>query len=455
MARGVAGVASELGYEVVLIDGPQPHIGLLGRDEGLLLAPGAYRIGKSRACALRLHDGAVSHQHVELVARDGGPVVVRDLGSTNGCWFAGARFSELEVDRAATIVVGKTTIRIEPIDAALAIPPSPRARLGGLVGGSEAMRRAYAVIERVAASAASVLIEGETGTGKELAARAIHDGSPRRAGPFVVCDLGNLAGNLSDSELFGHVRGAFTGADRDRVGAFVAADGGTIFLDEIGELPLEVQPRLLRALESREVRPLGATAYRPIDVRVVAATNRDLAAEVQAGRFREDLYHRLGVVVVRLPPLRERLEDLPMLVAHLRGGAAADAPTAATPTSATPTGAAPTAEAPTAEAIAALAAHDWPGNVRELRNVLERAAALGLALSPALLGDGREPRAPRPDDDLPFRDAKTQLVDAWERDYVRALLARCHGNVSLAARRAGMDRAYLHRLLKKHGLAAP
>ncbi len=400
------------------------------RGRSILLAVGEHRVGKSRSCELRLSDSAVSSQHLLLVVSgDRSGVIVRDLESTNGSWFAGARFSEIEVDRAATIRVGTTDLRIESVDANLALPPSSRDRFGALVGGSEAMRRLYALLERASVTDSSILIEGETGTGKELVARAIHDHSPRRDGPFVVCDLGSLGSSLSDSELFGHVRGAFTGADRDRIGAFEAAHGGTIFLDEIGELPLEMQPRLLRVIESHEVRPVGAVAYRTVDVRVVSATNRDLVAEVKAGRFREDLYHRLGVIVARVPALRERAEDIVTLTRHFLGDRAQ----------------------PDAESLAALTAHDWPGNVRELRNVVERAIALGVELSPALIG-GSHTSLVAVDPSLPFREAKSQLVDAWERDYVAAVLASCEGNVSLAARRAGMDRAYLHRLLKKHGL---
>jgi len=400
------------------------------RGRSILLGVGEHRVGKSRSCELRLSDSAVSSQHLLVVVTENrSGVIVRDLESTNGSWFAGARFSEIEVDRAATLRVGTTDLRIESVDANLALPPSPHGRFGGLVGGSEAMRRLYALLERASVTDSSILIEGETGTGKELVARAIHDHSPRRAGPFVVCDLGSLGPSLSDSELFGHVRGAFTGADRDRIGAFEAAHGGTIFLDEIGELPLEIQPRLLRVIEGREVRPVGAAAYRTVDVRVVSATNRDLVAEVKAGRFREDLYHRLGVIVARVPALRERVEDIVTLTRHFLGDRAE----------------------PDDESVAALTAHDWPGNVRELRNVVERAIALGVELSPGLIGGVHTSLVPV-DPSLPFREAKSQLVDAWERDYVAAVLASCEGNVSLAARRAGMDRAYLHRLLKKHGL---
>jgi DNA-binding NtrC family response regulator len=424
----VAPTAAPRRLRLVVASGPD-------RGRSLLLAPGTHRVGKSRSCELVLADGAVSGQHLALEVSDAG-VVVRDLGSTNGSWFGGARFTLLEVDRAATLTIGKTELRIEPVDATTALEPSPRDRFGGLLGTTEPMRRLFTLLERVAGTDATVLIEGETGTGKELVARGLHDAGNRwRNGPFVVCDLAVVTAPLIESELFGHVRGAFTGADRDRTGAFEAALHGTIFLDEIGELPLELQPRLLRALEGREIRPVGASSYRAIDVRVIAATNRDLASEVRAGRFREDLYHRLGVVTARVPSLRERAADIPMLVRHFLAGTGVAEPDAAT--------------------MAALVTHDWPGNVRELRNVIERAVALGVGLT-AALGVGPAPAggraAPPVDPSVPFKEAKGQLIDAWERDYVTALLAACDGNVSLAARRAGMDRAYLHRVLKKHGI---
>ncbi len=416
-----------------------------GPDRGKVLAltPGKHRVGKSRTCALAITDGAVSGQHLELEVQPGGGVIVRDLDSTNGSWFAGARLTVMEVEGAATLVIGKTELRIEPIDTNHDLAPSADEQFGALIGRSDPMRRVFTLLQRAAASEASILIEGETGTGKELAARAIHDASPRRRGPFVVCDLASVTGSLCESELFGHVRGAFTGADRDRVGAFESAHGGTIFLDELGELPLDLQPRLLRALESRAVRPVGAAAYRTIDVRVVAATNRDLRGEVRGGRFREDLYHRLGVVTARLPSLRERPDDIALLVERFVAAAARP-------------GVTPVPVAPAT--LAALAAYDWPGNVRELRNVIERGLALGVELTSALIGVAatageRPPTAGVVDPSVRFHDAKGALVDAWERDYVAALVASCDGNVSLAARRAGMDRAYLHRLLKKHGVS--
>ena len=310
------------GTDVLSIDaGAAPHrlrIAVIsGPDRGaeLLLVRGTYLVGKAPGCALVLRDPAVSRQHLELAVVEGG-LRVRDLGSRNGSLFGGARFSEITVGSGAVIQLGRTELRVLPEGVRDALPPSTRDHFGGLLGRSLAMRELFAVLERVAPSDVAVLIEGETGTGKELCAEAIHAASRRAGKPFIVCDLAGVARSLVESELFGHVRGAFTGADRDREGAFVQADAGTIFIDEIGELDLELQPRLLRALERRQVKPVGGSAYRTVDVRVVAATNRDLQSEVRAGRFREDLYHRLAVVRVRLPSLRERKEDIPLLAQH-------------------------------------------------------------------------------------------------------------------------------------------
>ena len=309
------------------------------------------------------------------------------------------------------------------------------------------MREIYAVLERMAKSDAPVLIEGETGTGKEVCAEALHAASARANGPFVICDLGGVSRSLIDSELFGHVRGAFTGADRDRKGLFAEAQGGTLFLDEIGELELDIQPRLLRAIEQRRVRPVGASSYRDVDVRVIAATNRDLRDEVRAGRFREDLYHRLAVVRVTLPPLRERKEDLPRLVEALL--------------------AQPTPATVPAETLALLAEYDWPGNVRELKNVLDRALSFtdesadgARTIAPGLLGLGsvggsaeaQMPPSFGPVGSEGYREAKERLLAIWERQFVTQLLKRTGGNVSRASREGGIDRGYLYRLIKKLGL---
>jgi two-component system nitrogen regulation response regulator GlnG len=424
---------------------------LTGPDAGktLDLERGSYLVGKAPGCALQLSDAQVSRQHLELQVTEGG-VLVRDLGSTNGAFFGGARFSTVTVGAGAVVTIGATELKL--VSAAdgqrtHAILPSSAAEFGRLLGRSLRMREVYSLLERVGQSDIAVLIEGETGTGKELCAEAIHSTGPRAGKPFVICDLAGVSRSLIESELFGHVRGAFTGADRDREGAFAQAHGGTIFIDEVGELELEAQPRLLRALEQRKVKPVGAATYRDVDVRVIAATNRDLREEVRAGRFREDLYHRLAVIKVTLPPLRERKEDIAVLVeAFLAGRQIALPP----------------------ETLALLAEYDWPGNVRELRNVVERGVSLmspsTTTLEPSLLGL-EAPGGPPPPDATPvpwatigsegFREAKERLITAWERDYVTQLLKRSGGNVSQAAREGGIDRVYLHRLMKKHAIGTP
>jgi DNA-binding NtrC family response regulator len=428
---------------LVVVAGPD-------RGKELLLEQGTYTVGKATTADLVLTDGAVSRKHLELVVLPEG-VQVKDLGSTNGSFVHGARFDTITASVGAGITVGHSELRLLSADKP-ARPRSVADRFGEMLGQSEKMREVFAVLERVAASDAAVLVFGETGTGKELVAEAIHNTSGRKKGPLVICDLGSLPRTLIESELFGHVRGAFTGADRDREGAFVQADGGTIFLDEIGEMDLEVQPRLLRALERRQVKPVGTTQYKTVDTRVVAATNRDLPEEVKAGRFREDLYHRLAVVTVHIPPLRERKDDIPLLVHHFLARAAEES------------GRKPPTVRP--EAMAALCDHEWPGNVRELRNVMERVIAIapkaeeidlavlgleGATRSPASAGAGAAMAASGGSGELlQFKEAKDQLIAAWERDYLRKLIEACGGNVSMAARRAGIDRVYLHRLMKKH-----
>jgi two-component system nitrogen regulation response regulator GlnG len=415
---------------------------LSGPDSGkqLILERGTYFVGKSPGCDLQLSDGAVSRQHLELAVTEAG-VLVRDLGSTNGSFFGGARFSEVTVGPGAVISIGGTELKLASVERSHPILPSASEHFGALLGPSLKMREVFAVLELVAQSDVAVLIEGETGTGKELCAEAIRSAGPRGRGPFVVCDLAGVSRSLIESELFGHVRGAFTGADRDREGAFQQAHGGTIFIDEIGELELDMQPRLLRALESRKIKPVGAPHYRDVDVRVIAATNRDLREEVKSGRFRDDLYHRLAVVRVTLPPLRERKEDIPALVTHFLAGKDVQVP---------------------AETLALFTEYDWPGNVRELKNVIDRGLSLmgpSRVLQPSLLGLEPIPAASGATPPWPtvgnegFREAKERLIASWERDYVTQLLRRAGGNVSKAAREGGLDRVYLHRLIKKYNIA--
>jgi DNA-binding NtrC family response regulator len=444
VAQGRMGLPDKL--RLVVVAGPD-------RGRELELEQGTYTIGKAPGCDLALTDGSVSRKHLEIVVLSDG-LRFRDLGSTNGSFVHGARFTEITATVGAGVTIGRTELRVQAARKDGGRPMSSADRFGELLGSSDSMREVFAMLEKVSASDAAILVHGETGTGKELVAEAVHSHSSRKKGPLVICDLGSLPRSLIESELFGHVRGAFTGAERDREGAFAQADHGTIFLDEIGEMDLEVQPRLLRALERHQVKPVGGTNYKQVDARVVAATNRNLLEEVKAGRFREDLYHRLAVITVTLPPLRERKDDIPMLVLHLLKEAAAAS--GRTPITVSP------------DAMSALCAHDWPGNVRELKNVLERVVAiapraeeidlglLGLdanapgGMAPGSGGGGGIPE--HTGEFMQFKEAKDQLIGAWERDYLTRLMEQSGGNVSLAARRAGIDRVYLHRLMKKHGL---
>jgi DNA-binding NtrC family response regulator len=315
------------------------------------------------------------------------------------------------------------------------------------------MRRLFALLERVGRSETNVLIEGESGTGKELVAAEIVRRGPRAQRPFVIVDCSSISPNLIESELFGHMRGAFTGADRDRIGAFEAAHGGTVFLDEIGEMPIEMQPKLLRALEAREVRRIGETATRKVDVRVVAATNRRLEREVNSGRFREDLYFRLSVVTLRVPPLRDRLEDIELLIRTFLETLNAQT----------------SAHLFTKEVLADLARYDWPGNVRELRNYVERTVVLQ-TVGPTSSGEERRTIAPSAgtvasaaadgnatskldaDITVQFRTAKERVIAEFEKNYVTALLEWADGNISRASRKAAMDRMNLYRLIQRYGL---
>jgi transcriptional regulator with GAF, ATPase, and Fis domain len=392
-------------------------------------------IGSHPSNDLVIEDATVSRFHCEL-AITGGAVRVRDLGSRNRTLAGGIAIADATVVDGTLLSLGNSEIKVD-VEADIAeLAGSERSAFGPLVGESAVMREVFSQLERVAPTDATVLIEGETGTGKEGASEAIHDGSHRAGKPFVVVDCSAIPGNLLESELFGHEAGAFTGATDRRLGAFELASGGTLFLDEIGELPGELQPKFLRALESREVRRVGGHAPIRCDLRIIAATNRDLRAEVNRGTFRADLYYRLAVVRIALPPLRERLADMPLLVGHLLTRIGASPATVASLT------------AP--DYIAELAAAKWPGNVRELRNHLEQCVVFGERRAP------NAPAVPHPatavDAALPYEVARRQAIDAFERDYVIALLARTDDNVAAAARAAGVNRAYLHKLLRRHGV---
>jgi DNA-binding NtrC family response regulator len=411
-----------------------------GPDTGKTCAPddgAALSIGTAADNALVLGDPTVSRYHLEL-QRTAQGVEVIDLGSRNGTWAGGIRVTRATDPAGTQLKVGDTTLTVEDAGSSVAPPPSADVpRSTELVGESDAIREVARLVHRVARVDSSVLVQGETGTGKEVVARAIHEASPRREHELVVVDCGSLPASLIASILFGHEKGAFTGADQRRVGAFERANGGTVLLDEIGELPLDVQPALLGVLERREFTRVGGSQSVSVDVRVLAATHRDLRAEVNAGRFRADLYYRLAVAKILIPPLRERTEDIEALVAHfvqrLTGVAELG---------------------PLAPAIDQLRAHPWTGNVRELRNVVEAALVMG----ELDLGTGQKASSPSalldtaPAQVATYRDARAAALNRFEVEYLKTLIAKADGNASEAARMARMDRPYLLTLLRKHNL---
>ncbi|QSQ18304.1 sigma 54-interacting transcriptional regulator [Myxococcus landrumensis] len=410
---------------------------LSGSDAGrsFALQVRSYRLGTDPACDIVLNDRTVSRQHLSLEVRED-RVLARDLGSRNGSFCERMRFRELELRMGAILRLGATELKVVPKEVSEhIIPLSSDTEFGGLVGGSRRMREVFTLLQRVASGDGDVLIQGETGTGKELCAAGIHAASPRSRGPFGIVDVAGITPSLMESELFGHVKGAFTGAHSERPGAFEQADGGTVFLDEVGELPLEFQPRLLRVLEGRQVKRVGANEYRTVNVRVVAATHRDLEADVKEGRFREDLFHRLAVLRVTLPPLRERPEDIPLLVDTMLERL----------------GRPPSALSEQTRAL--LEQYPWPGNVRELRNVVQRVVNLGEHALPEMSASERA-RFTSAELEMPFKEAKERLIDGFERDYLKNLLERCGGNISRASREAGLARLYVRKLLKKYGLHA-
>jgi len=401
---------------------------------------GVCQVGTHESNDLVLVDPTVSRFHCEVRIEDRRPVV-RDLGSTNGTFVDGVRVREAYLKHGNTLTLGeKATLRFELDEKVSAVPVSEQARFGSLIGISAAMRAIFSVLEKAARTDATVIIEGETGTGKSRAAQAIHQAGARANQPFLVLDCSALPPTLLEGELFGHEKGAFTGATAKRMGVFEEAHGGTVLLDEIGDMPTELQPKLLRVLEDKQIRRLGQNQWTPVDVRIITATHKDLREEVNAGRFRSDLYFRLAVVRVTMPSLRSRPEDLPAIAQALLESLGATAKTH------------PALFAPAF--LSGLTRVGWPGNVRELRNYLERCLVFQ---EPAPMADGPLAASAAPGASLagvPLSVARRHAVDAFERTYVDQLLSRHGGKVSQAALEAEVDRVYLHRLMRKHGITS-
>ena len=429
---------------LAIVEGPSPKIKIdLGKKK-------ITRIGKKSDNDIVVDDKTVSRNHLEIEATSDS-YLLRDLNSTNGTFINGMRVKEAFLSPGDVISVGSTKIEYQAFDEKVQMEPSKNDFFGEMVGKSKKMRQIFGVLERISPTLATVIIEGETGTGKELVARAIHTNSLRKDKPFVVFDCSAIAPNLIESELFGHVKGSFTGAIKDRKGAFEQASSGTIFLDEIGELTLDLQPKLLRALEQREIKRVGSTDSVNLDVRVVCATNRNLRKEVEEGRFREDLYYRLSVVKIQLPPLRDRPDDIPMIAEKILAGARFNKKPDGTYY----------AHRVEDDALKMLSRYAWPGNVRELNNVLERAvsfsengvlsaAHLQFIFNEASHDEENTVRTTGVDGSLPFKEAKQKVVESFEKDYLEDLLNRNNGNVSKAAREAKIDRKHLRHLLIKY-----
>ncbi|EKD51620.1 MAG: hypothetical protein ACD_62C00215G0004 [uncultured bacterium] len=409
------------------------------------------RLGKKADNDIVVNDKTVSRYHSEIHFTDDNSYLVKDINSTNGTTINGMKVKEAYLSQGDLIEIGETKIEFQTYDESVQIEPSTTNIFGDMVGKSRKMRQIFGILERISQSQATVIIEGETGTGKELVARAIHQNSPRKDKPFIVFDCSSVAPNLIESELFGHTKGSFTGALRDRMGAFEAANGGTIVLDEIGELNLDLQPKLLRTLEQREIKRVGSTNSISLDVRLVSATNRNLKEEVKKGNFREDLYYRLSVVKIQVPSLRERLEDIPLLVEKILSVARFNKKQDGSFY----------VKRVEDDALKMLQRYQWPGNVRELTNILERAvsfsedgmikgAHLQYVFSEVESGEEATVRLQGIAMDMPFKEAKQAVVEEFEKEYLQDLLQRNNGNVSKAAREAKIDRKHLRNLLIKY-----
>ncbi len=448
-----AGKTGQVGRTVYVPDGESYKVLLSSRlmvvkgdDHGheLTVEKERVTIGRSASCDLVLSDPAVSSLHAELITEEHGRLV-RDLDSKNGVYFMGHRVNELYLQPGSCFQIGKDQLRFDPLDEERKIPFSRRDHFGQALGRSVKMREIFAVLEKAATSELPVLLCGETGTGKEFLASAIHNYSLRKKRPFIVLDCGALASGTVESTLLGHERGAFTGAEDAHQGVFEQADGGTLFIDEVGDLRPDLQPKLLRALQEQEIKRIGSVGMRKVDVRVVAATNRDLHRLVDEGIFREDLLYRLSVFEVQVPPLRERLDDIPFLAEHflaegnqVRGQFGQDPVRL------------------DEEALDLLNAHPWPGNVRELRNVIERTVYLAegeVVGRHNLMMDMLNPDSGQLmalDQLEPYKMAKARLLAKFERRYLITLLKINQGNLTRAAKQAGLVRHHLRDLCRKY-----
>ena len=411
-------------------------------------------IGAHPRCDIQIDDGTVSRFHCEIHRDQEGYRLV-DGGSTNGTYVGDLRIRDVYLKPAIEFQIGNTTLSFLPEVEEISVEESALSQLGPLIGASRQMRNAYTLIQKVAPSDLSVVVQGETGTGKELAAQAIHQLSRRSKKSLVVFDCSAVPEHLIESELFGHEKGAFSGAIRSHSGLFEQADGGTLFLDELGELPVKLQPKLLRALESGVIRRVGSESTKRVDVRVISATNRDLAAMVKAGDFRQDLFYRLAKVQLRLPPLKDRRGDVSLISKHFLERLNQQNEGFKYLKGLTP------------NAFHQLESWSWPGNVRELRNVIERAytfADRDMIHSADLLdqmnaqqfdefsiseNDIIQPKIP---DSCSLKEAKELIIESFERDYLLQLLQKHQNNISAVSRDAGIDRRHVYRLMKKYDI---
>ena len=413
-----------------------------GETSATPLGLDALVVGSSPDADVVVADPRISRKHCELVISESG-LVVRDLGSKNGVFVDGTRVVAAYLVAGANVRIGDAELSVRPAGAAREVPLATVPAFGECLGRSVIMRALFAKLQVASKTNEAILILGESGTGKELLARGIHDASGRGDRPFVIFDCSSVAPNLIEAELFGAVRGAYTGSTVDRIGILAHAEDGTLFLDEIGELPLDLQPKLLRVLESKEIRPVGANKMLPFRARVVAATHRDVRTLSARGEFRPDLYYRLAVLEIRVPPLRERRDDIELLVARFLAEMSPPRDL----------------EDLSPPMLDMLRAHDWPGNVRELRNAVARLAVFPDLVHGVFDGSpgsaGLHARPPLGSLlGLPLREAREQVVAQFEEAYVGAKLTEAGGNVARAGVAMGVSRQFAHRLVERLGLRA-